>query len=322
MSFSYQRSRFTSGLALALSLPFAQAAQAHTRETPSVKQTIQKICASPKKPLVIDTFAFSDKVVGGAPLEKPEYTYGSHGDVVGGLLGKDYNAYNLSSKAYSSSGAFAAALQEVLQKIQSGELETPSFINLSIGMTINFKDFNIAKSLHLTPANLWQYKQEIYNEFASEPTLKKIHDILQEFKQRGITIVTGTGNESSPNRINLLSLMPGTLTAGALDDNRIIISYYTNNNSLIDFFRKGNVHGRAVPGGVDLTGDGIADIKHPPPEPRKDLHHLQNKKAAETSLPSAPEKVLDMDGTSFAAPRICNPDAGFIVAPWPFGSQP
>ncbi|MCD8526575.1 MAG: hypothetical protein LRY76_02035 [Alphaproteobacteria bacterium] len=254
---------------MALGFQMAAAEPADPRAA-YVENTIRAICTNPAKPLVVDTFASSTgdmfttvrHVVGGTAPEPAAMGFGSHGDLVGTLLKRPYNAYNVPQDVplYTLVRIF----RDIASDILSGKIEKPSFINLSSGIFIHMDVMNrIAPDLELTPQNLQsKRKNALFSIIGSQGYInhyKDLYDVFKQLDDMGIITVTASGNNFSPYIINFISLLPGVITAGALSPDHTTPAPLSNTSG-VDFYRPGDVFGKKAGSGMDVTNDGIRDF--------------------------------------------------------------
>jgi hypothetical protein len=250
--------------ALGLSLGFQAAVAGPPPERDAyVREAISTLCRAPGKPLVVDSFSETYRIVGGAALEPPSLGFGSHGDLVGPLLKRDYIAYNIPQNVPLY--MLARIFTNIADDIESGAIQKPSFINLSSGIFLSLEMLNLLKpDLMLTPDNVAGKREELLEAFInSQGTYPNYHEIIyiafKRLARMGITTVTVAGNDFSPDKINYYSLLPGTITAGALAYDGTIAPL-SNDTSLTDFYRPGDVIGRKMGSGMDINNDDIRDF--------------------------------------------------------------
>lgn len=257
----------TGGTLSALTLAFQAATAGPSPQAPDrateVRQAVQNLCAAPGKPLIIDSFSNPYRIVGGAPLEPAYAEFGTHGDLVGAVIGRDYYAYNVPRKLPLY--IMAKAFEDINQRIKDGSLQKPSYISLSSGFFEDIGSINFRlPHLQLTPANIAEKRELVLQTMiASKAYPAEYQSLLasfSSFQQMGITVVTAAGNDFSPYKFNIVSLMPGTVTVGAWSVAANGPAPLSNDNSLTDIYRNGDVIGRKIGSGLDVNGDGIRDI--------------------------------------------------------------
>jgi len=127
----------------------------------------------------------------------------------------------------------------------------------------------------------------------------KTHEQFMALKNQDVTIIVAAGNSHS-KKVNVLSLLGG-ISVGALTPDRNHIAPYSNQNSLTTIYRVGEFKTHRVPGGVDINGNGNADFSTP---------LLSNDTALIKTFRGTKTWGATAQGTSYAAPNLCNPDAG------------
>jgi hypothetical protein len=265
------------GMAFAMTSHFADAAVIQPEDRAlSVQAALHTLCMPERKALVVDVFAVPDKTASDYERESPVMDIDgdgipdvSHGDLVAAAMaatGKDYVAYNIPERLPLVQTV--EVFEDVIAKIESGAIAKPSHINYSSGFFLTFEYLNtINPALQVTPENAGLKRdailQTLTRQGAYRTVMAPLERLFRTLDAMGIKIVTGSGNDFSADMFNVLSVLPGTFTGGALDRDGVRSAPYSNTNTLNDFERYGEIFTRSVPGGIDIDGDGAPDFTPP-----------------------------------------------------------
>ncbi len=239
--------------------------------TQAIGGTIARMCADRAPAMVIDHFRIKKNVLG------PHYEHaakndidgdgvpeGAHGDIVGAVMdmsGKPYIAYDAGAENRTVMDD-PPMFNGLVDRIRSGAVPKPAFINYSFQYAYSFKAFNKLGYLHdFTPDNIGSRRGEALETALKDPMFGQYAAaFFQAFKKleaMNIPVVIAAGNNTGEDgEFNFLSLLPGTVTVGALQPDRKTVSPYSNETTLIDAYRPGHVFFRAVAGGIDIDHDG------------------------------------------------------------------
>ncbi len=242
---------------------------------------IDRACAADGPFLIIDAFSARQPDFGFGPAEHHEIDIDGdlvpdvhHGDLVEVIArqvsGKNTISYGLLPTAEGrfnfTTDNIRYALENIISLINSGDMEKPAAIILSMGGYVALHQLAIELGLdeNLSPDNAASFIHEIQQELAIRLLLENPteHHIMNAFKQlsdMSIPVITGAGNSFSQEEANIFSLM-GAIPVGSLTHDGFKVTDYTNDNSLTVTYRIGDYIGRNVNGGIDINNDGLADF--------------------------------------------------------------
>jgi hypothetical protein len=221
---------------------------------------IDQFCASEKPVYIIDEFHSPQVDVNGDG--QPDVSHGKLVQTLYQAQGRDTLTAGVSLGRGSTNEQMAKALSTAAQKISSGEVDVAA-INISMTRVSTFTELNqnLKLSAEVTKDNLHQHREEILKRIVEqEPSIKPVIDGFAKLQQLGVPVLLSSGNEGQEGYYSVLSLMPGTVTIGALDLNGQPTPYSVN-HSLVVAHSQGDYSERLLAdGGVDLTGDGVAEF--------------------------------------------------------------
>lgn len=272
-----------------------------------VTDTINVMCASRAPVLVVDKF-FLNRSGDLSPFTKPADRErnmdldgdgdpdGSHGDRTAAIVastGKKYLTYNV--PRYFSAELAPDFFANLVGKIERGEIERPSFINLSVDLLFTGRDLDgMGIGAEVNPDTIREKSQvvldAIFEQGFGDDTFRRLHDAFARLARLKIPVVTASGNNYAHDVYNFFSLLPGVITVAALEFDGRLVAPYSNDNSLVDVYRIGHAVGRAVAGGIDFNGDEIFEVPSSILTGKAKVADLFRGQSLETVLASYPPK--------------------------------
>jgi|GEM_PF-4229902 len=232
--------------------------------TAAHEKLIQKVCASQKPVLVIDTFDGNKTNEMNIDLDGDGAFDMHHGDFVSHLV--QLNGQS-TIKEVIGTPVFSHQLLEVLLKyiaqIESGQLEL-SWINFSQGYTVEFDSLNrvIGQKGKINELNIHLFGSEVLQAlWSSKPKLKlqELNEAFLRLQDLGIPVFVAAAN-SGYKEVNLYSLFPNVYSVGSIDLQGRKADYSAD-NSTVTIWRKGDVQAITNGAGLDLNEDGRADVQ-------------------------------------------------------------
>jgi hypothetical protein len=255
-------------LASVFSPASTEATPATERTAPTAVETlINRVCSDLGKPVVIvDNFAPPAASPDAYPKNVDINGDGSPDEYHGGYIRSLYEArghrtleVNLAGE--SSLPNVIRVFNDLADKITAGTL-APSAISFSQAIDLTYAGASAELGLEpvLTPENMGARRQEVLNAlmktYPQLPT-KELVAAFQRVADTGVPIIGIAGNQGV-GKFNLMNLLPGVITVGALgyNGNR---TAYTADNSLVGFWRRGEHVVLRTEAGADINADGTVD---------------------------------------------------------------
>ena len=231
----------------------------------SDEQRVAAACASPARILIIDNFLEQGEVDAYMDVDgdgKPDV---GHGDVVSAVyFGAGKATAHLNLRGDGSIANVAALFELAAEKVEKGELKLAG-INLSQSVEVPLpavaRDLNIS----VQPSEFGA-KREFVNEALirmmdehDSPEYGQLSRAVARLAARGVPLFVVAGN-GGPDKVNLLSFLPGAITVGGLarDGSK---SPSSGDNALVSVWRANQlVLRRTADGNVDVNGDGVGDF--------------------------------------------------------------
>ena len=245
--------------------PRSKPAPLPARQSMDPSQAVSRLCGSPFPVLIVDDFVSED----AAPAidvdgdGRPDV---EHGDVIAALYkahGRRFLIRDLQGRrGYAH---VAEVLNEVADDSAAGRLRI-SAVNLSHTVDVTWQGLNNDLGLKppVTPANIHTRRADLARAVVTLMTRndnEEFGDIdraLSRLAAAGVPVFVSAGNHT-PDKVNLLGLLPGAVSVGALDRS-LGKAAFSADNSLVSVWAPGEHVFRRVPGGVDIDGDGHPDI--------------------------------------------------------------
>ncbi|PJB70899.1 MAG: hypothetical protein CO093_06545 [Alphaproteobacteria bacterium CG_4_9_14_3_um_filter_47_13] len=306
-------------MAATLGLALAGTALASESPDPTEHQkTVQQICNSPAPFLQLDHFYLKKPDYGIQALDAavdidgdliPDIGHGDMVEKIASFSGKKVITYGISqSHLDMTANMIADQFFDIAQKIENGEIEKPAAIIFSISFPFSFKAIYqlLGTDLHLTPENILDKQNEIIEKIIETheknpnqytQMVSKIHKAITILKAMKVPVITGAGNDSSPNHVNMAALL-GAIPVGALSHDGKKKLSISNINNLTSVYKVGEVFSRRVANDdIDINNDEKADFPS---------RILSNKRMIIDIFYNNQTTFPLNQGTSLAAPAICN----------------
>ncbi len=255
------------GVAGALAIYALSQSQNDSRADAAIEGAVNRICESADPLLVIDGFYarrpdFGTQSPPNVDINGDNLYDIGHGDLTEKIArntGKETIAYGVSDvEGALTMDGISYALEDSLRLIKEGSMRKPAAVILAVENSMGITDFPF-HDMGLTPENAAGKHEQIIRQHESVFGRNTIKGTIQKFADAGIAVVTVAGNGYSERRINMLGVF-NTITVGALNYKGDARAPYSNDNSVTDIYRTGDVIVRRVSGGVDIDHDGNADF--------------------------------------------------------------
>ncbi|MEK7382787.1 MAG: hypothetical protein AAB262_05810 [Elusimicrobiota bacterium] len=228
-------------------------------------KAVARLCHSSLPVLIVDNFV-SGNVAPAIDVDGDGRPDVEHGDVIAALYkaqGIPFLTHDL--KGRSDFPSVAEAFREIADDVEAGRLRI-SAVNLSYTLDVTWPGINgdLGLKAPVTPESIGRRRIELALKVTS---LGQRNDLLgfdglyrelSRLAAAEIPIFVSAGNHS-PAKVNLLSLLPGTVSVGALDRSGAKAAFSAD-NSLVTSWALGVHVFRRVADGVDSNGDGRAEI--------------------------------------------------------------
>lgn len=241
------------------------------------KERVDQACSGSGKILVIDVFsqnqpdwgrATDDPELGILDIDGDGPGDISHGDLIAQILrNNDQEIMTYGIRAFT--GHFIhGALADVRYLIESGRMAKPKAIVMAISFAVTpewVSQVIFNSEQIVTKDNLAQLLPVIQDSILNKLNRRdKLYWALKEIKhlinETGVEFISPAGNDYSL-KINVAALV-GAVTLGAWDSSGTHPAPYSNQSSLTQVYRNGDIISKALPGGVDINGDGVVDFSN------------------------------------------------------------
>lgn len=254
--------------ALAGSRAAPVAGPAATRTLPGpagASDPVARLCGSKDPVLIVDNFV-SEGVPPAIDADGDGAPDLEHGDVIEAL----YRAGGVPTRAWNLKGRrdiphVAETFGRIHRLVASGRLRIAA-INLSHTVEVPWQGLNDDLRLETpaTPDNIASRRVELARAVAElmarndSSGFADLKTAAGRLAALGVPIFVSAGNQT-PAKVNLLGLLPGVVSVGALkrDGSK---AAFSADNSLVTGWALGEHVFRRVPGGVDVDGDGRAEV--------------------------------------------------------------
>lgn len=226
---------------------------------------VARLCGSGDPVLIVDNFV-SEGVAPAIDVDGDETPDLEHGDVIEAL----YRAGGTPARAWNLKGRrdipyVAETFARIARLVAKGRLRI-SAVNLSHTVEVPWQGLNDDLRLEVpaTPENIAYRREELARAVSDLMTrndssgFADLRAAVTRLAALGVPIFLSAGNQT-PAKVNLLGLLPGMVSVGALkrDGSK---AAFSADNSLVTGWALGEHVFRRVPGGVDVDGDGRAEI--------------------------------------------------------------
>jgi hypothetical protein len=258
--------------------PASSALPADGNTWDSARQTVETVCRAKKPVLVFDIFAMRPTPTSPFSQSRPTHDFdgdgipdGAHGDYVAAIYeaaGKKVMPFNIPARLRNSDDIITV-YRTLAERLENGTIARPAAINISAGTILYFRELieNLPAARDAITATERGERGRQALAFILNDTseyaayYRDLYAVFQRLQALGIPVIAAAGNDdcTEADAVNVLSLMPGVVTVGALDYKGKIASYSCE-SSLVSVHSTGEFFARAVEGGIDINGDGTPEF--------------------------------------------------------------
>ena len=227
---------------------------------------------SEKNILVLDDFADFEKQIYINDDDTFDIT---HGELVSKIIENGLPDYKVDKvEAFIGCNSDSFQKHKQFDNILNGKKKYKA-ANVSLGCDISYDELSARTGIDVTPDNIASkakevkaYLKEHPDEYLKEGTIfmdatmggvADFIDGLDSLSAKGTKIYVSTCNKG-PNRLNLVSLVDGSVTVGAVDDYGT--TYYSSENSLVRRHDNGTVNITKTKDGYSIDGGRTTAFKN------------------------------------------------------------
>lgn len=235
------------------------------RQPLTALQAVTQMCAKRAPVVIIDTFV-SDSVKPAIDVDGDSQEDVEHGDVLDALY--QAGGFPIHRVDLGGQRTFPHVTEVFLQltnEIASGRLHV-SAVNLSYTVEVSWASLNTDLTLSppVTPNDALGRRVELSEALAqlmdrnNSPDFRAMSKAIARLTAIGVPVFVSAGNHT-PEKVNLLGLIPGVISVGALDL-RGGKAPFSGDSSLVEVWAAGEYVFRRVAGGLDVNGDDRPDF--------------------------------------------------------------
>ncbi len=245
--------------------PVSVQAAARGREPLTAAQAVNRLCSKRDPVVIVDTFV-SGSIPGAIDADGDGRPDIEHGDVINALYtAAGFRVQRADLKGERNIPHVAEVFEQIASEVASGRRRAAA-VNLSHTVEVTWAGLNADLALQrpVTPENVRSRRAELAEAVAKmmdrndSPGFRSLSDALGRLTALGVPVFVAAGNHT-PDKVNLLGLLPGVVSVGALNRGGGKAAFSAD-SALVEVWAAGEHVFRRVAGGVDVDGDGRPDL--------------------------------------------------------------
>lgn len=245
--------------------PVAVKAAGRGREPLTAAQSVDRLCSKRDPVVIVDTFV-SGSVPPAIDADGDGRLDVEHGDVINALYAAGgFPVQRIDLKGERNIPHVAEVFDSLASEVASGRRRV-SAVNLSHTVEVTWTGLNadLALGEPVTPENALARRAELAEAVAKmmdrndSPGFRNLSNAIGRLTALGVPVFVAAGNHT-PDKINMLGLLPGVVSVGALN-RRGGKAAFSGDSTLVEVWALGEHVFSRVAGGMDVDGDGRADL--------------------------------------------------------------